>query len=684
MSVDPRKLKVCELKEELQRRGLDSRGLKTDLLDRLQAALQARTAAETAGFASSSREGDSTDTVKNEDDEMARFEEGSARVRDGSSPRGVERGAEMEMDLGLNAPHLSTESIMNVTDQLVKPETEICIDECRVMRVSVKKEDELEEQQTETASDGTEIQPVRTTQTEIKSEEDSYASYSCKRSYDEGPVCGLSDHHKAKRSCTPQAPGEGEKEGSDDSLATIDTYNCDLHFKVWHDRYSGRPFTIDGFAHLWTGARTSDGVSKGRICFEIKIVEEISEKRLASCETELHVVRVGWSLDSCSMQLGEEAFSYAYTGTGKKCSDCRFENYGETFGENDVIGCYIDFDKDEEVELAFSKNGKWLGVAFSVSREELAGRALFPHVLVKKSIVECNFGQKVAPFYALPEGYSFIQNTIGLTPTGKMNWANCVAMDKLKHSHPGVVEQNSSTAVKEEPSDRSETSPSQWEVENSFLKTQLKHQQTQIDELKAQLEEKEAECSWMREELFRLWETVHSGNSEDATSPSHTSSPVPITSKYCDKPTPSSSRQTKEHQPPRLPVHLGFPDSLRMERCWSSEVSILPDVTLREISAVNDKILLRMSKHRPDRYGALVFRSIISPKLYEEWVTHTNWDGSRGKWGVPRNVRDFVTRRVRDRFPNMSNADKKAVKERVNECLRARRKSIEPIPYSNK
>ncbi|XDV25661.1 hypothetical protein PO909_029540 [Leuciscus waleckii] len=86
--------------------------------------------------------------------------------------------------------------------------------------------------------------------------------------------------------------------------------------------------------------------------------------------------------------------------------------------------------------------------------------------------------------------------------------------------------------------------------------------------------------------------------------------------------------------------------------------------------------LMMQSRGRPDRYGCLLFRAVVPQQLYEEWASTTNWDGSRGKRGLPVNVRQFITNSVAQRFPRMASCDDKRIKDRVNEFLRSPRNTI--------
>ncbi|NXJ87093.1 HNRL2 protein, partial [Trogon melanurus] len=209
------------------------------------------------------------------------------------------------------------------------------------------------------------------------------------------------------RSKSPPPPEEEPREGEDDeSVVILDTYTSDLHFRASKDRYGGQPLFFEKFPSLWSGARSTHGVTKGKVCFEAKVTQYLP---LKEGSPEVPLFRVGWSVDFSCSQLGEDEFSYGYDGRGLKVENGQFEEFGEPFGENDVVGCFADFEAEEEaVELSFAKNGAALGPAFRVGKAALAGRALLPHVLCRGCAVELNFGQKDEPFFPAPDGFVFI------------------------------------------------------------------------------------------------------------------------------------------------------------------------------------------------------------------------------------------------------------------------------------
>lgn len=71
-----------------------------------------------------------------------------------------------------------------------------------------------------------------------------------------------------------------------------------------------------------------------------------------------------------------------------------------------LIPFYFQFISDGgETELSFSKNGRYLGVAFRVVGSSLAGRALYPHVLCKNCSVSLNLDSQGVAWYPGPPGF---------------------------------------------------------------------------------------------------------------------------------------------------------------------------------------------------------------------------------------------------------------------------------------
>ncbi|XP_014839132.1 PREDICTED: heterogeneous nuclear ribonucleoprotein U-like protein 2 [Poecilia mexicana] len=361
--VDIKKLKVAELRSKLTELGLDSRGLKADLVDRLWSASQSVQSPEHVELleGSSSTPSGPTEPVE----VQVRTESSSLPVVDcAAAPCEVDRGREYTDTATQTEPEPGPPAVPPGSECLSGTET-VCQAEGRQLG----------------HSDG----PL--------SEEMGRG-----RAFYE-----FKEEIRYKRSKSPQLQQDKGEEEWDEDKVRLDPYGCHLHFEVSSDGSWGQPRFWDRFPLLWSGCRLTHGVRQGRVGFEVRV-----ERRLLTADQEVkdpYGLRVGWSVGDSSLLLGEDEFSFAYDGRGKKVSDGTQEEYGEPFSEGDIIGCYAAFSADGAVELFFHKNGRFLGAAFSLSASLLRGRALVPHVLCKNCSVRFLLDHITPQWYPGPMGF---------------------------------------------------------------------------------------------------------------------------------------------------------------------------------------------------------------------------------------------------------------------------------------
>ncbi|XP_072293665.1 heterogeneous nuclear ribonucleoprotein U-like protein 2 [Eucyclogobius newberryi] len=210
---------------------------------------------------------------------------------------------------------------------------------------------------------------------------------------------------KYKRSKLPLVLVTEEPVEEDRSTVKIDSYNSHLHFEVEPDGTSGHPHFWECFPLLWSGCRLTHGVCQNRVSFEVKLVKLLTSQVQNDVELEPFSLRVGWSVASTSLLLGKDYLSFAYDGCGKKVSNGEEDDYGEPLSVGDIVGCYASFSTGGTVELSFHKNGLFLGIAYSLDASALQGQALFPHVLCRSCSIRFRLDPMAGAWYPSPPGF---------------------------------------------------------------------------------------------------------------------------------------------------------------------------------------------------------------------------------------------------------------------------------------
>nr|XP_046261281.1 heterogeneous nuclear ribonucleoprotein U-like protein 2 [Scatophagus argus] len=376
--ADIKKLKVPELRSRLKELGLDIRGLKAELVGRLWSALEARESEEAV------EEG-----LKLQNDisltRLSPTEAVDVRASPSSPPT----------EPGVTA-RCKPDSSREFTDSATQTDTVLpapqrgseFISEC--VPVYQAEEEEAEMQQ------GNADRPGEDRRARLSEE-------MCRgRAFYE-----FKEEIRYKRAKSPQPPVDREEtREEDEDEVRLNPYDSHLHFQMGPECACGQPRFWARFPSLWSGCRLTHGVLQGRVGFEVRLEKKLLTSQLEEQEdTNPHGLRVGWSMANTSLLLGEDEFSFAYDGRGKKVSGGTEEEFGEPFSVGDIIGCYASLSTDGSIEISFHKNGRFMGVAFSLGASVPLGRALFPHVLCKSCSVRFHLDPTSPPWYPGPPGF---------------------------------------------------------------------------------------------------------------------------------------------------------------------------------------------------------------------------------------------------------------------------------------
>lgn len=432
--MDPSKLKVAELRAELQARGLDSKGNKPVLVDRLRAALEEEAACE---------EGD--DAAGGEEEEEA---EGEEEFQEEAAEAPAEEEEEHHVPAAAAAkepepPQQEPEVAKKKPESPVKktaspqkaPEPSPKKPEPEPSRKAPEPQPEVKTEPEDSAKLGYEDAPmeeladkddagngmdvnVKEEELEIK-EEAAEVKQEVSETEESGGTSRRGEKRALSRSRSPEAAPDAKKQRPeveevriedepefDKTVVALDWYNSDLSLVISKEDFlSAQPLTMQGFGYVWHGVRATYGFTRGRVFFEAKVEDYMPVPQLEEEEQHPHVLRVGWSVDDAGLTLGEDPFSYGYGGTGKASTNLKFKSYGRTFGKGDVLGCFLDLES-EPVVMSFTVNGQHQGIAYEVSHSELGDQALFPHIVTKNTSFRVNFGTEPAWMEPL-SGYTF-------------------------------------------------------------------------------------------------------------------------------------------------------------------------------------------------------------------------------------------------------------------------------------
>jgi len=139
----------------------------------------------------------------------------------------------------------------------------------------------------------------------------------------------------------------------------------------------------------------------GAFCNKVFEANHAAEKMDASLFIDMQGSIAKSDTSCCCYSEPKSEQDRGFMCAGKKSTNRQFDTYGAPYGQNDVIGCLLDWDNNT---VSFSKNGEDLGPAFQIPGQ-VQEKALFPAICLKNAELVVNFGEQKLQ-YEPPKGFT--------------------------------------------------------------------------------------------------------------------------------------------------------------------------------------------------------------------------------------------------------------------------------------
>ncbi|XP_066152359.1 heterogeneous nuclear ribonucleoprotein U-like protein 2 [Euwallacea fornicatus] len=261
--MDPEKLKVVDLRKELQQRGLDTKGVKAALVKRLKDALDAESA--TAGDSEpevlSAGDKEADEELQSPTKELSKSP--SPKRELATSPKKEVSPSPQKVPIPKECPLISKSSPEKVNQELP---------------ITPKEDDQAE---TEKDDEQIEVECHGAKRKRDEDDEEGNEGREKKRREAEDAVENLEE--PAIETPVRERPPPREDEPEIDLAKTLLSWvDSDLNLKIDNKTFlSAKPLTEGCFGYVWAGARATHGISSGKVCFEVKLTEELKWDDLA-------------------------------------------------------------------------------------------------------------------------------------------------------------------------------------------------------------------------------------------------------------------------------------------------------------------------------------------------------------------------------------------------------------------